>query len=100
MSRRREKIGTSTVGDTVIGVMDTTLGITRLDRTGINKAIVMGATTINTIVQDILQSIVLRTATVMLTDKLSIIKTISNQLKIKVNNSLAVAPLILKAIPT
>ena len=80
--------------------MDTTLGITRLDRTGINKAIVMAATTINTIVQDILQSIVLRTATVMLTDKLSIIKTISNQLKIKVNNSLAVAPLILKAIPT
>ena len=95
MSRRGEKIGTATIGDTVIGVMDTTFGITRLDRTGINKAIVMAATTNNTIVQDIRQSIVLRTVTVMLTDKLCIIKTITNQLKIRVNNSLAVAPLIL-----
>jgi hypothetical protein len=98
VSRRGEKLGTATIGDTVIGVMDT-IGIIRLDRTGINKAIVMAATTMNTIDQDILQSIVLGTVTVMLMDKLSIIKTISNQLKTKVNNSLAVALLILRAIP-
>jgi hypothetical protein len=98
--RLGKKIGIGIIGDMVIGVLDTTLGITRQDRTDINKAIVMAATTINTVVLDILQYIVLRMARVMLTDKPSIIKTITNQLKIKVNNSTAVAVLILKVIPT
>jgi hypothetical protein len=66
----------------------------------IPRDMMTAAATMNTIVQDILHSIVRSTAKVMLTDKLRIIKTISNRLKIRVNNSLAVAPLILKAIPT
>lgn len=64
-----EKIGTGIIRETVIEVMDT---VSVLDGTAINKTIVMAATHSIRLFKT---SIVLHTATVMLTEKLGIIKT-------------------------